>query len=53
MTITTCTEQIKTQGRDDCVEITDMVQQAISRAKIRQGLATVFVTGSTAGVITI
>ena len=53
MMITTVTEQLRTQGRDDCVDITDAVQQAVGRAKIRQGLATVFVTGSTAGVTTI
>ena len=33
------------------MDITGIVQQAVSRAKLRQGLATVFVTGSTAGVI--
>ncbi len=53
MTITTYTEELKTKGQDDCVNITDAVRQAVSRAKIRQGLATVFVTGSTAGVTTI
>ncbi len=53
MTISSYTEQIRTQGRDDCVNITDAVQQAVSQANIRQGVATVFVTGSTAGVTTI
>lgn len=53
MTITTHTEELKTKGQDDCVDITDAVQQAVGRAKIRQGIATVFVTGSTAGVTTI
>ena len=51
---TTCsTEQLKTQGQNDCVDITDAAQQAVGRAKMRQGLATIFVTGSTAGVTTI
>ena len=53
MTVATYTEALKTRGQDDCVEITGVVQQAVGRAKIRQGLATVFVTGSTAGVTTI
>ena len=53
MTISSYTEQIRTQGRDDCVNVTDAVQQAVSQANIRQGVATVFVTGSTAGVTTI
>ena len=53
MTVTTYTEQVKTQGQNDCVNITEVVQQAVERAKIKHGLATVFVTGSTAGVTTI
>ena len=53
MSISSYTEQIRTQGQDDCVNITDAVQQAVSQANIRQGVATVFVTGSTAGVTTI
>ena len=53
MTIATCTEQLRTKGQDDCLDITEAVQRAVERAKIRKGLATVFVTGSTAGVTTI
>ena len=53
MTVTTCTEELKTRGRNDCVDITAAVQDAVTRAKVRQGLATVFVTGSTAGVTTV
>ena len=53
MTITTHTEQLKTKGQNDCVEITGAVQRAVGQAKVRNGLATVFVTGSTAGVTTI
>lgn len=53
MRISTYTEDLKTQGRDDCIDITETVQATVSRSKIRQGLATVFVTGSTAGVTTI
>lgn len=44
--IATFTETLKTKGRDDCLDITEVVRQAVARAKIRQGLATVFVTGS-------
>ena len=46
-------EQLTTKGQNDCVDITETVQKTVGRAKIRQGLATVFVTGSTAGVTTI
>ncbi len=53
MLVVTQTEQLKTKGRDDCIDITDAVQDAVCRAKIREGLVTVFVTGSTAGVTTI
>ena len=35
------------------MDITEAVQEAVGRAKLRQGLATVFITGSTAGVTTI
>ena len=51
--VTTYTEELRTKGRNDCVDITGAVQRALTRAKVRQGLATVFVTGSTAGVTTI
>ena len=53
MTISTVTEELKTTGQDDCVDITETVQAAVTRSKIRKGLATVFVSGSTAGVTTI
>jgi len=53
MIIVTHTQALSTKGRDDCVDITEAVQAAVGRAKIRQGVATVFVTGSTAGVTTI
>jgi secondary thiamine-phosphate synthase enzyme len=45
-------QRVQTQGRNDCLDITEEVQQAVERAGIRKGLATVFVTGSTAGVTT-
>src|SRR3989338_5913014 len=53
MAIVTHTQQIETQGRDDCRDLTDAVQEVVARSGIREGLATVFVTGSTAGVTTI
>ena len=53
MLVVTQTAQLKTKGRDDCVDITDAVQDAVRRAKIREGLVTVFVTGSTAGITTL
>ena len=53
MLVTTHTEELKTLGRNDVVDITERVQQAVAKAKLRRGQATVFVTGSTAGVTTI
>lgn len=53
MAVTTVRKELRTQGRNECVDITQAVQDAVGKAKIRQGLATVFVTGSTAGVTTI
>ncbi|MBI3321579.1 MAG: YjbQ family protein [Candidatus Omnitrophica bacterium] len=49
----TVTEELETKGRDDCIDITEVVRTAVDRAKVDQGLATVFVTGSTAGVTTV
>ena len=53
MTVATYQVEVRTQGRDDCVDVTGAVQGAVSRSKVRQGLATVFVAGSTAGVTTV
>lgn len=53
MRVVTHTEELRTKGENDCVDITDLVQRAVSRAKVRQGLASVFIRGSTAGVTTI
>lgn len=53
MTIIAETHELKTKGQDDCLDITDLVRRDVARAKIREGLATVFVTGSTAAVTTI
>lgn len=51
--ITTHQERIGTDGRDDCVDITEAVKRAVAKSKISQGLATVFILGSTAGITTI
>jgi len=51
--IETKTLTVKTKGRDDCVDITERVAAAVRDAGLAHGLATVFITGSTAGVTTI
>ena len=47
--IITHTQEIRTKGRSDCIDITPTVEETLRGSKIKQGLATVFVTGSTAG----
>ena len=49
----TASFSIHTKGRNDCVNVTGQVQDAVKRGKLTEGVATVFVSGSTAGVTTI
>ena len=51
--ITTLTHEISTTGQSDTQNVTDAVAQAITQSKVRAGVVTVFVVGSTAGVTTI
>lgn len=44
---------IKTKGHNDVIDITEQVTEAVSQAKIKDGLALIFVVGSTAGLTTI
>ena len=44
---------VRTSGEVDMVEITDKVQDLVDASKIKNGLATVFVVGSTGAVTTI
>jgi secondary thiamine-phosphate synthase enzyme len=44
---------VSTKGFSNIVDITDQVQRVVSKAGIAEGLATVFVIGSTASVSTI
>lgn len=53
MSLYTHTVSLHTQGRDDCVDITAAIQEAVRKSKLQDGLATIFVTGSTAGVTTL
>ncbi len=51
--VTTVDREAQTRGPGDARDITGEVAAAIERAGLGAGLATVFVTGSTAGVTTI
>ena len=44
---------LKTRGQGDVVDVTQRVAAAVAESRIVDGTATVFVTGSTAGVTTI
>lgn len=45
--------RLETQGEVDMVDITPQIEAELNRARIKNGTATVFVAGSTAGVTTI
>ena len=45
--------KLSTKGRDHVINITAEVEQVVSDSKVKNGLATVFVFGSTASVTTI
>lgn len=45
--------QIKSKGETDIVDITDETSHAIKESKIKSGIVTVFISGSTAAVTTI
>lgn len=53
MTVITDSFQLSTKGFTDIIDVTDQVADAIHRAKVSSGTATVFISGSTAGVTTI
>jgi len=44
---------LQTKGECDIIDITAPVQQQLSETSVKDGIATVFITGSTAGVTTI
>lgn len=45
--------QLKSKGETDIIDITDHVSQAIQESSLSNGIATVFVAGSTAALSTI
>jgi secondary thiamine-phosphate synthase enzyme len=51
--IRTTEHHARTDGQGDAVDITDTVQAEVRASGAREGLATVFVTGSTAGITAI
>jgi len=53
MGIETVSFQVKTRGETDIIDITHEVQSALAKSGITSGIATVFISGSTAGITTI
>ncbi len=53
MGIETVSFHVKTRGETDIIDITREVQSALAKSGITSGIATVFISGSTAGITTI
>ncbi len=53
MTVITKTMRIKTKGELQIINITEDVSKAVQESKVSDGIATIFVPGSTAAVTTI
>ena len=53
MTVVTKKIKISTKGNTDIIDITSQVTDAVSKSKIKDGIATVFVSGSTGGLTTV
>jgi secondary thiamine-phosphate synthase enzyme len=53
MSVVTKSFKIKTKGNTDILDITPDVKKVVKDTKIKNGLANVFVPGSTAGITTI
>ena len=53
MVVLAKTVQIKSKGENDMIDITQLIAALVGEGTIRDGIITVFVTGSTAAVTTI
>ncbi|MCQ9208310.1 MAG: secondary thiamine-phosphate synthase enzyme YjbQ [Omnitrophica bacterium] len=51
--IVTKTIKLKSRGETDIIDITDKLNNCIADSKVKDGIATVFVSGSTGGLTTI
>lgn len=45
--------KLKTKGETDIIDVTDKVNDCVASSKVKDGIVTVFVPGSTAGLTTI
>lgn len=53
MSVVTKSIKLKSRGETDIIDITDEVADCLESSKVKDGIVTVFVTGSTAGLTTI
>lgn len=53
MPVETLTIQCRTRGDGDTVDLTPELSQSIAESELRDGVATLFIGGSTAGITTI
>jgi secondary thiamine-phosphate synthase enzyme len=53
MMVTSKTIRLSTQGNCDLIDITNEIAKEISNSNISNGIATIFISGSTAGITTI
>ena len=53
MNVITKTTRIKTRGENDMIDITGQTSKAVEESKLKDGIVTVFVSGSTAAITTI
>lgn len=53
MTVITKIAQIETRGENDVIDITGQTSKAVEESKLKDGIVTVFVSGSTAAITTI
>jgi secondary thiamine-phosphate synthase enzyme len=44
---------LKSRGETDIINVTPQVEEALSKSKLKNGIATVFVTGATGGITTL
>jgi secondary thiamine-phosphate synthase enzyme len=53
MAVITQTIKVKTKGQDNIIDITKKTSKGIEKSKLKSGIATIFVSGSTAALTTI
>jgi secondary thiamine-phosphate synthase enzyme len=53
MAVVSIDKSIKSRGNNHVIDITTQIAEAVAQSDVDSGIATVFVTGSTAGITTI